>query len=101
MKERVKHIIAQLIIVAMISITSITAYHFWWRHKWHKMWLGHHGMFKTDLERLSVPVSTDPHQALIDWANVGINAVEKGTPLALGAMTLWMEDHRRKMKRKS
>lgn len=87
-----QHVIAKLIVVAMIAVTSITGYHFWWHHKLHRMLVN-----PSQFSRLSVEVKSDHHQEMIDWANVFINLIEKGSPLGLGIATLWLERKRRDM----
>lgn len=88
----------QALIVGMISLTSIGAYHFWWkqRHHWHRV-------VQAETEYAALPLRKgasevtfkQERRSVVDWLNVLADAGEKGMPIASLVATLWL-DRRRK-----
>lgn len=92
--KRAKHIAAQFGVVALISATSILAYHAWWRFRWHHVF---RERFALQSRMLQAKASSAPDPSPVDWLSVVLNAEKLTEPLLPAAAAIWLENKRRKM----
>lgn len=100
MLDKLKHWALAASIPVLLSVASVTAYHYWWKHKHHQM-LSHRAeiAFRTE-SKLAFPLLAlaDENRTgrdWIDWLNVLKNFSEVGSPVFFGWLAYKADERRR------